>query len=50
MSVPLHWTEDGLPVGSHFLGRFGAEETLFALAAQLERAKPWFNNTPPPLT
>jgi amidase len=50
MSVPLHWTEDGLPVGSHFLGRFGAEETLFALAAQLERAKPWFNKTPPPLT
>lgn len=41
MSVPLHWTDDGLPVGSHFLGRFGAEETLFSLAGQLEQARPW---------
>jgi len=47
MSVPLHWTPDGLPVGSHFLGRFGDEETLFSLAAQLERAQPWFDRTPP---
>jgi amidase len=41
MSVPLHRTRDNLPVGSHFLGRFGQESTLFALAAQLERARPW---------
>ncbi len=47
MSVPLHWTNDGLPVGSHFLGRFGAEETLFSLAGQLERAQPWANLRPP---
>ncbi|MEA2023988.1 MAG: amidase family protein [Actinomycetota bacterium] len=47
MSVPLHWTSDGLPVGSHFLGRFGAEETLFSLAAQLERAQPWADRKPP---
>lgn len=47
MSVPLHWTPDGLPVGSHILGRFGDEETLFSLAAQLERAQPWFDRTPP---
>ena len=49
MSVPLHWTDDGLPVGSHFLGRFGAEETLFSLAGQLERAQPWANLRPPGL-
>ncbi len=46
MSVPIHWTSDGLPVGSHFLGRFGAEETLFSLAGQLERAQPWANLRP----
>ena len=46
MSVPLHWTPDGLPVGSHVLGRFGSEEVLLSLAAQLERAEPWFDRRP----
>ena len=41
MSMPLAWTDDGLPIGMQFVGRFGAEEMLFALAAEIERASPW---------
>ncbi|MGI9509154.1 MAG: amidase [Geminicoccaceae bacterium] len=47
MSVPLHWNEDGLPIGVHIAGRFGADETLIALAAELESAIPWFQRRPP---
>ena len=43
MSVPLHWTADRLPVGVHFVAPFGDEATLFRLAAQLERSRPWFD-------
>jgi amidase len=46
MSVPLHWTVDGLPVGVHFAGRYGEEATLVALAAELETAQPWFDRVP----
>jgi amidase len=47
MSVPLHWTPDGLPVGVHFMAPFGEEATLFRLAAQLEKARPWFDKHAP---
>jgi amidase len=46
MSVPLHWTPDGLPVGVMFSARFGEDATLFRFAAQLEKAQPWDKRRP----
>ncbi|UCF39024.1 MAG: amidase [Acidobacteriota bacterium] len=47
MSVPLHWTEDGLPCGVQFMAPLNDEATLFQLAGQLERARPWTERRPP---
>jgi amidase len=46
MSVPLYWTESGLPLGSQFIAPMGDEKTLLQLAHQLEQAQPWFDRTP----
>jgi Asp-tRNA(Asn)/Glu-tRNA(Gln) amidotransferase A subunit family amidase len=47
ISLPLHWSAEGLPIGVQFAGRLGAEETLLSLAAQLEQAQPWFDRVAP---
>jgi amidase len=46
VSMPLHWSDDGLPVGMHFVARYGREVTLFRLAGQLEQARPWIDRSP----
>ncbi len=47
VGLPLHWTEAGLPVGVQLVGGPWQEARLVALAAQLERARPWVERHPP---
>ncbi|MEE4545646.1 amidase [Streptomyces sp. V4-01] len=47
VSLPLHWTEDGLPIGVMLGGRYGEDATLVSLSAQLEQARPWADRRPP---
>ncbi|GAA4818381.1 amidase [Nocardioides caeni] len=46
MSVPLHWTSDGLPMGAQLVAPLGGDALLLRLAAQLERAAPWWDRLP----
>lgn len=47
ISLPLWWTDAGLPVGVQLVAAYGREDLLIAVAAQLERARPWSQRTPP---
>lgn len=46
MTVPLHWTDDGLPVGVMFAASAGQDARLMRLAYQLEEAVPWAHRWP----
>ena len=47
MNVPLHWTDDGLPIGTQLIAEYGREDLLFQVASQLEEARPWADKRPP---
>jgi amidase len=47
MTVPLAWSQGGLPIGIQFVGPMAGEDLLFRLASQLETARPWFNRLAP---
>ncbi len=47
MSLPLHWSEAGLPIGVHAIGPPAADALLLSLAAQIEAARPWADRRPP---
>jgi amidase len=47
ISLPLWWNDDGLPVGSQLVARYGDESTLLTVAAQLEESVGWAHRHPP---
>jgi amidase len=46
ISLPLHWNDDGLPIGVQLVAPYGDEDLLLRVAAQLEEAQPWADRTP----
>jgi Asp-tRNA(Asn)/Glu-tRNA(Gln) amidotransferase A subunit family amidase len=47
ISLPLHWTQNQLPMGMMFSAAFGNDALLLQLAGQLEQARPWWDRRPP---
>jgi amidase len=46
ISLPLHWSDRGLPIGVQLVAPYGREDVLIRAAAQLEEAQPWAQRTP----
>lgn len=46
ISLPLHWTPEGLPVGVQLVAEFGREDVLVRVASALEQAAPWGGRRP----
>ena len=46
ISLPLHWSRDGLPFGVQLVAAYGREDVLIRVAAQLEAARPWSSRRP----
>jgi amidase len=47
ISLPLHWTPEGLPVGVQLVAAMGREDLLIRVASQLEQSRPWNSMHPP---
>jgi amidase len=47
ISLPLHWNDDGLPIGAQLVAAYGREDVLLRVAGQLEAARPWADRHPP---
>jgi amidase len=46
ISLPLHWNENGLPIGVQLIAAYGREDLLLRVAAELEVARPWAKRRP----
>jgi len=47
ISLPLAWSESGLPIGMMLSAAFGNDALLFQLAGQIEQARPWADRRAP---
>ena len=47
ISLPLHWSDAGLPIGVQLVAGYGREDVLFRLSGQLEQARSWADRRPP---
>ena len=47
ISLPLFWSDEGLPIGSQLVAAYGREDVLIRVASQLEAARPWADRHPP---